>query len=599
MNEYKATPDIIFKVVPSRQVSSKQQALKVISSYEKAIKHSKIKKGKSMDLKSKFDKIAPIMSNPISYATDKLINNKLIGKNKYIKATLKTLRGYESRDMLNIINESIGLLPSSIPGVSKAKVVIPRLASAYTLMSRIASNIEDFEKEEEEVNEVDQFLILKEAELNSIVAGNNGGSPDNCNFTCQEVDEHFNFPKVVMDWFLENGQYGENLRILHIWNAKTHKLVSPSEVTKQTDRLMLECYWNTERLHNSEVGNYFQNNVECSRFYIELRPQNTWGKTMGYDFGGGGVTETKYKPDQFWNLDGQYINHAWANGVLTLMRMEYLKTLDLNNNIVRISRFGNFELLPRAKNVTFVYDNIAEWGGTNQFVEKVNSALNAGKRYGAMLVGNPGTGKTSVINHIQARISDYPIVYVSPEDLTYLSTTIEQLLPCVAVFEDIESFDIQHKASKNTATMLSILDGSRYPGLVCIASVNNTSLLTPAIVRTGRFDDIIEVHEPRTRKAMYEIIKHYIESDEGYDAASISKLLPWTLYYKLRYVSKVTCSDIVGMVESSKLQDKVVNATTLKRAYKSFVMSRKVVAQYSTADEGPELHKRKKFLGIF
>jgi hypothetical protein len=552
----------------------------------------KTKKGKSMDLKNKFESIKPFMSNPFHYVSDKLINNRLIAKNKYVKATLKTLRGYESRDMLNILNESIGLLPSSIPGVSQAKNIIPKLASAYTLASRIASNLEEFEKDEVEIDEVEEFLLAKEEEIQMHL------SPEpECAFTCQEIDEHFTFPKPIMDWFLQNGQFGENIKILHIWNAKTHKSIGINELGKRTDILLVECYWNIDRLNSSEYANYFQGNVQCPRFYIELRPQISW-KSTSYGFEDASA-DTKYNPYQFWNLDGEYINTAWISGVMILMRMEYLKTLDLNNNIVRITRFGNFELQPRAKNVTFVYDNIAEWGGTQNFVDKVNKALKTGKRYGAMLVGNPGTGKTSVINHIQAQIGDYPIVYVSPDDINYLASTIEQLLPCVAVFEDIESFEIQHKSNRNTQTMLSILDGSRFPSLVCIASVNNTALLTPAIVRTGRFDDIIEVHEPRTRKAMYQIIKHYIESDEGYDAASINKLLPWSLYFKLRYVSKVTCSDLVGMVDSSKLQNGSVTAKSLKNAYKSFVLSRRVVEQYAMADEGPDLHKRKKFLGLF
>jgi S-adenosylmethionine decarboxylase len=83
------------------------------------------KKGKSMDLKNKFESIKPFMSNPFHYVSDKLINNRLIAKNKYVKATLKTLRGYESRDMLNILNESI-------------QNYDPVGASTMTLMSDIA-----------------------------------------------------------------------------------------------------------------------------------------------------------------------------------------------------------------------------------------------------------------------------------------------------------------------------------------------------------------------------------------------------------------------------------------------------------------------------
>ena len=41
-------------------------------------------KGNSMDLKSKFDKITPFVSNPFHFVSDKLINNKLIGKNNGI-----------------------------------------------------------------------------------------------------------------------------------------------------------------------------------------------------------------------------------------------------------------------------------------------------------------------------------------------------------------------------------------------------------------------------------------------------------------------------------------------------------------------------------
>lgn len=543
------------------------------------------KKRTQMDLKSKFDKITPFVSNPFHFVTDKLINNKLIGKNKYLRATLKTLRGYESRDMLQILNESVSLIPSSVPGVEKAKYLIPKLASAYSLFSRISSNIESYENEDEEQDYVYEFLHKKEEEFLQ--------NSDGENFTSNEVDEHFTFPKAIMEWFTSNGFYGETIKILSIWNAKTEKQIQPSDISKQTDRLLIECYWDIEFLKRTELGQYVENHIFSNRFYIEMRPQSTWKLDVGY------TQDTKYKAEQFWNLDGSYITQAWTQCVLTAMRSEYLRTLDLNNNIIRITRFGNFELQPRIQDVTYVYDNIEEWGGTDKFVHKVNAALSAGKRYGAMLVGNPGTGKTSVINQIQSKISEYPIVYVSPDDIAYLSSTLEQLLPCVAVFEDIEAFEIQSKGSRNTQAMLQILDGSRYPGLVCIASVNDTSLLTPAIVRTGRFDDIIEVHEPRTRKSMYQIIKFYVESDEGYEAKSISKLLPWTLYFKLRYITKVTCSDLVGMVDSCKLEEGIVSAKTLTRAYQKHVLSRKTVELYAMNEDHGSKHQRKKFLGIF
>lgn len=545
------------------------------------------KKGKSMDLKAKFDKVAPIISNPFHFVTDKLINNKMIGKNKYFRATLKTLRGYESRDMLQILNESISLIPDSVPGISKTKYLIPKLASAYSLISRIASNVESSEDLEEENDYVHDFLQKREEDQRVAIEDRDG-------FTCNDVDDHFTFPKAIMEWFTTHGFYGENIKILNIWNAKTEKIVPIAEIGKQSDRLLIECYWNLEFLkRTAELGQYVENNINCNRFYIEMRPHSSWRVDVGYN------TDTKFKAEQFWNLDGTYINQAWIQCVLTAMRSEYLRTLDLNNNIIRITRFGNFELQPRIQDVTYVYDNIEEWGGTDKFVHKVNAALSASKRYGAMLVGNPGTGKTSVINQIQSKISEYPIVYVSPDDIMYLSTTLEQLLPCVAVFEDIEAFDIQSKGSRNTQAMLQILDGSRYPGLVCIASVNDTSLLTPAIVRSGRFDDIIEVHEPRSRKSMYQIIKFYIESDEGYEAKSISKLLPWSLYFKLRYITKVTCSDLVGMVDSCKLEEGTVSAKTLTKAYQKHVLSRKTVEHYALNEDHGSTHKRKKFLWIF
>ena len=125
-------------------------------------------------------------------------------------------------------------------------------------------------------------------------------------------------------------------------------------------------------------------------------------------------------------------------------------------------------------------------------------------RTGILLTGEPGTGKTSLI-HALASETGRNIAILNLSALENDAELIELMSKNIAwektllVLEDIDAAsvatdreDIGSKVS--LSTLLNMLDGITTPeGIVTVATTNHPDKLDPALIRAGRFDEVVEL----------------------------------------------------------------------------------------------------------
>jgi transitional endoplasmic reticulum ATPase len=142
--------------------------------------------------------------------------------------------------------------------------------------------------------------------------------------------------------------------------------------------------------------------------------------------------------------------------------------------------------------------------------------LGARPAKGILLHGPPGTGKTMLA---RALASQAGVNFVSIKGPALLSKYLgesergirevfkkaRQAAPCILFFDEIDALaptrgahgDDGHAGARITAQLLTEMDGVEdLKGVLVVAATNRKDRLDPALLRSGRFDLLLEVPEP-------------------------------------------------------------------------------------------------------
>lgn len=146
---------------------------------------------------------------------------------------------------------------------------------------------------------------------------------------------------------------------------------------------------------------------------------------------------------------------------------------------------------------------------------------------GLLIYGPPGCGKTllakAVANESQANfisvkgpalLSKY--VGESEQGIREVFHKARQAAPCIIFFDEIDAlFPVRGVAGQDSGVtqrvlsqFLAELDGiEELKGVFILGATNRKDILDPAILRPGRFDDLVEVPLPdeATRRAIFEV----------------------------------------------------------------------------------------------
>ena len=135
-----------------------------------------------------------------------------------------------------------------------------------------------------------------------------------------------------------------------------------------------------------------------------------------------------------------------------------------------------------------------------------------------MFYGPPGTGKTTLARNLARDISGGGTLRVEASAVTHAGTDMVMKFvrlanPRVILFDDLDRFQseterILHYMERASDTKAK--DGTTWTsGVIVIGTANAIGELDPALLRPGRFDEIVEVVEPE-KAHLVPIINHYM-----------------------------------------------------------------------------------------
>nr|MDO8090132.1 AAA family ATPase [Candidatus Sigynarchaeota archaeon] len=192
---------------------------------------------------------------------------------------------------------------------------------------------------------------------------------------------------------------------------------------------------------------------------------------------------------------------------------------------------------------------------------------------GILLYGPPGTGKTllakavaheSEANFISVKGPEFLSKWVGESEKAVRETfrKARQAAPCIIFFDEIDSitpvrggdFGDSHVTERIISQILTELDGlEELKGVTVIAASNRPDIIDPALLRPGRFDQLIYIPLPdlETRKKIFEVhlrgkplagdvdIDRLAEQTDGYSGADIAAVCNEAVMAAIReYIAK-------------------------------------------------------------
>ncbi|MCK9426999.1 MAG: CDC48 family AAA ATPase [Ignavibacteriaceae bacterium] len=201
------------------------------------------------------------------------------------------------------------------------------------------------------------------------------------------------------------------------------------------------------------------------------------------------------------------------------------------------------EIEPSAIREVFVEIPDVKWedvGGLDYIKEELKEAIEWPLKYsdifkksntnppkGILLYGEPGTGKTllakaaaneSGVNFISVKSPSLVSKYIgeSEKAIREIFKVAKQAAPTILFLDEVDSImpkrgegsNDAHVSERMISQFLVEMDGiEELKGVVVLAATNRIDLIDPALLRSGRFDLLLELPKPdeKTRKAIFEI----------------------------------------------------------------------------------------------
>lgn len=264
----------------------------------------------------------------------------------------------------------------------------------------------------------------------------------------------------------------------------------------------------------------------------------------------------------------------------------YIKTLNLKDNV--ISTTGTKTMIrPRTSKNSIDIEGI----DYKKLTSDICMVLNNNNRRGYMLVGNPGTGKTTILLKIEEELRDYPIISVvasnmkTEDGIRSLNTFIQTVGKCIVFIEDMDALELSNKSDRFTS-LLELFDGSKHTSsVVYIATINDAELINPSLVRSGRFDEIIDVKEPNNNGYIFRIMRTHHTKISNDPFVGTQHDISW-LTYNFMKRKKFTNADYCEVIHKMILNGGKFSDKEIMKSAKSVLLSKNTYNKY--------YHKQKK-----
>lgn len=166
-----------------------------------------------------------------------------------------------------------------------------------------------------------------------------------------------------------------------------------------------------------------------------------------------------------------------------------------------------------------------------EYFHKITEYQNMGTKGpgGVLLYGKPGSGKTYAVRHLAKHLEwpmielsigrvGSPYIHQTSKELRNQFDKARQQAPCIIFMDEIDALggnrDLfnagAHKIEEITE-LLNLVEEARKSGVIVVAATNRPDAVDPALKRTGRFDNQIEVKFPDF-DAMVELLENCLAS---------------------------------------------------------------------------------------
>lgn len=261
-----------------------------------------------------------------------------------------------------------------------------------------------------------------------------------------------------------------------------------------------------------------------------------------------GIEVEEISATKFSDLLSLFINIAFI-GVLVYSIIRMSKMMNSTNGVIKKK---NIKPFTQKKKITF--DNVAGLAEVKKdlisivdFLKNPELYKEAGAKLpkGVILYGPPGTGKTLLAKAIageanvpffSANGSDFieKFVGVGAQRVRQLFETAKKSAPCILFIDELDSIGASRNDLNGTSehrqtinALLGELDGfNGSENVLVIGATNRLEDLDKALIRPGRFDNLIAVPIPCTASERKEVIDMYTEGKkfaEDIDFENISK----------------------------------------------------------------------------
>ena len=163
---------------------------------------------------------------------------------------------------------------------------------------------------------------------------------------------------------------------------------------------------------------------------------------------------------------------------------------------------------------------------------------------GILLVGPPGCGKTLIAKAIatESRVNFIAVkgpallskfVGESEKGVRDIFRKARQAAPCIIFFDEIESLvpargggaTDAHVSERVLSQFLAEMDGiEELKGVLVLGATNRVDRVDPAVLRPGRFDEIVEIPPPdeESRRQIYEVHMRHKPVGSGISAPDLA-----------------------------------------------------------------------------